>query len=113
MLDQIVAFCAAVVVFLLLLWIPGTVLAYGVNAFSFRSRPIHFRVALGLIFSMAFAPIVVYLVTRTGGLRATTALYALVWLAAGSLIATHSRQFAGAAKQALSCRGMWALIFGW
>ena len=90
MLDQLLSFCLAVLLFPLFICLPGWVLGYSADLFGFRQRPIAVRMSLALSLSFAVCPILVYLVVRvSGGFSTAWLIFGIVWLIAAWMAIQH------------------------
>jgi len=90
-LSQLLGLLTAVLLFPLVIWVPGWLLARSCNVLDFARLPATSRLALPLLLSMALSPVVVYLTARTLGLQAVWAVYGVLWLLALTHLARNWR----------------------
>ena len=80
--DHLGSLAAAILLFPLVLWIPGMVLGQGFDVLGFRTRSVPVRIGLGLLLSMSVCPIVAHLVARTGGFKPVWIGFVVLWILA-------------------------------
>lgn len=102
MAEQLLSILIAVLIFPLLIWVPGAVLGAGADILGFRKRPVIIQASLALLLSIGMCPILVYLLTRVGGYRTTWAAYGIVWLLAAVMAVRHRRVVLDGARTLLT-----------
>src|SRR5437773_10475473 len=76
MLEDLFAVLKAIALFPSFLFFPGYAVAWTLDLFDFRRRTLAFRVAFSIPASIAFCPILTYLLARFGGWPAVWTFYA-------------------------------------
>lgn len=108
MLDDLYSSLKAVCLFPVFLSIPGYVAAWLFDLFDFRRRTSAFRIAVSVPLSIAFCPILTYLVGRFAGMAAVYTLYAA--LAAMFLVVLARGWKAGSIRQGLPGSAVFVFI---
>lgn len=111
--DQLLSLCAALFLFPLVLWIPGAVLGYTTDLLGFRTRSVPNQLALGLLFSMATCPIVVYNLMRVTGFIGVWVAYGLLWAASAALAVRHRQSLYKALQSVDSYKPLIAFVIVW
>lgn len=99
MAAQFLSILIAILIYPLLIWVPGAALGYAANLFNYRERSIPVQLALGLLISVSCLPIVIYLLARTGGFHAVWAMYGVIWVLSVVLAVMHGRQLIDAIRR--------------
>jgi hypothetical protein len=114
MWTHLLSLGAAFLLFPLVIWIPGTVLGYLTNVLEYRQRTLNTQIAMGLVLSMSFTPITVYLLMRFSGMPGTLVFYGFVWLLAAGLAIRHRRGLGAAMGELFTHHyGLLLLLGGW
>lgn len=104
MTAQLTSIGLALLIFPLIIWVPGMVLAYSTNLLEFRARPVPTQIAVGLLISISCLPIVSYLIARAGGFRSAWVFYGIVWSVAAILLLRHGKQLSRAVRDLFANR---------
>jgi hypothetical protein len=97
--DHPGSLAAAILLFPLVLWIPGMVLAQGFDVLGFRTRSVPVQIGLGLLLSMSVCPSVVYIVAREGGFKPVWIGFGILWIAAAIMALRGRAAIGGATRQ--------------
>jgi hypothetical protein len=116
--DHPGSLAVAILLYPLILWIPGMVLGGSTGVLGFRTRSAAVQVGLGLLLSMSVCPILVYLLARaSGGFRPVWAVFGIVWLAAAVMAVRHRaalaagvRELWSTGKTGLALAGIWIIF---
>jgi hypothetical protein len=92
-LIQLLGLLTAVLIFPLVIWVPGWLVAKHGNVLNFDKLPLPSRLALPLLLSMAVSPVLVYLSARYLGPTGVWSIYAMIWLLAAGSLAWRWRHF--------------------
>ena len=93
-LFQLLGLLTAVLIFPLVIWVPGWLLAKSCNVLDFDQLPFTSRLALPLLLSMAVSPLLVYLAARYLGPQGVWGIYAVIWVLAIVSLVRQWRDFA-------------------
>src|SRR5574341_1493149 len=94
----------------LFLSVPGFVLGWLADVLDFRRRTLAMQVACSVSFSMAFCPILAYLLARWLSMKAVWGMYGVLWCLFPFVVAVNLRRSGLAGLKQLAGRQLWVFL---